>query len=129
VTPIPPRQVEEEFKGATQASIKSDDELNKAKADASSRVSKAQEDYQARINAAQTDRTTFVSQLESEAKQFSDLFPEYKKNPELFMRQRQTEVLGNIYENAYDIWHLPKGPKGQPLELRLQLNREPKESK
>jgi hypothetical protein len=61
--------------------------------------------------------------VNAEAKKFQDLLPKYEANPDLFLSVRQMETLQKVYADAYDKYPLPHG---QPIELRMQVNREPR---
>ena len=61
----------------------------------------------------------------AEAKKFSDLLPEYRKDPELFFRLRQTETLARVLANAQEKIFVAARPDGKPRELRITIGREP----
>ncbi len=122
---IPPRQLQAKFNEVIQASVKRDDGLNKARSYENEVLSKARGEAESRINAAQAERQRLVQIVSAEAKKFSDLLPEYQKNPELFTQLRQTETLQRVMANAEEKFFVRSREDGKPVELRLQLGREP----
>jgi membrane protease subunit HflK len=121
----PPRQLKEAFKNVLQAELKRSQVLNNARTNETYILTKASADAAARINEARTERVRLVEFVAAEAKRFSDLLPQYRANPELFAHQRLTETLGRVLTNAHDKFLIPQRPDGKPVEIRLQLNREP----
>ena len=77
------------------------------------------------LNTAETYRTRMVESLNAEKVRFLKLLPAYQSNPSLFVQQRVIESVGKVFTNAQDKMYLPTSTDGQPIELRLLLNREP----
>jgi modulator of FtsH protease HflK len=126
VRAIPPRQLTANFDAVLQAGIQRSKALNEARSYANQTISRARGEAAARINAGETERTRLVEFVAADARRFSDLLPAYRSNPELFIRQRQTETLQRILTNAETRkWVLPPAVAGRPRTLRLELN-EPK---
>jgi regulator of protease activity HflC (stomatin/prohibitin superfamily) len=65
-----------------------------------------------------------VTEISSRAKQFSDLLPKYRENPQLFVQQRFTDTLGRVLTNVQDKILVPESSDGNTLELRYLFNRE-----
>ena len=125
VQAIPPRQLQAKFNEVIQASVKRDDGLNKARSYENEVLSKARGEAESQINAAQAERERLVQIISAEAKKFSDLLPEYQKNPQLFTQLRQTETLQRVMANAQEKFFVRSREDGKPVELRMQLSREP----
>ena len=122
---IPPRQLKIEFGAVTEAGVKRDQNINAARSYENEVLSKARGEAASRINAGETEKTRLVEFVAAEAKKFSDLLPEYRKDPELFFRLRQTETLARVMANAQEKIFLAARPDGKPRELRITLGREP----
>jgi regulator of protease activity HflC (stomatin/prohibitin superfamily) len=99
--------------------------LNNARTNETHILTKASADSAAHLNEAETERVRLVEFVAAEAKRFSDLLPQYRANPELFTQQRLTEVMARILTNVQDKYFIPQRADGKPVEIRLQLNREP----
>ncbi len=122
---IPPRQLTAAFAAVLEAEVRRGKGLNDARSYENQMVNRAKSEAAARINAGETDRNRLVEFVAAEAKRFNDLLPAYRSNPEFFIQQRQTEVLQRVLTNAQDKIVLPDRPGGKPVELRIELNREP----
>lgn len=125
VRAIPPRQLQAKFNEVLQASVRRDDGMNKARTYENQVLSKARADAESKLNSAEAERTRLVKIVSAEAKQFSDLLPEYKRNPQLFTQLRQSETLQRVMANAQEKFFVRSREDGKPVELRLQLGREP----
>jgi membrane protease subunit HflK len=122
---IPPRQVKADFDKVSQAIVRRSKVLNDARSYENERLSRAKGDAAARLSAGETERNRLVEFVSAEANRFSELLPAYRSNPELFKRQHQIEVLQRLMTNVQDKLVLPEPVQGRPVELRLELNREP----
>ncbi len=98
--------------------------LNDARTIANQVTNKASADAQGRVNLAESERVQLVNEISGRAKQFSDLLPKYRDNPQLFVQQRLTETLGRVLTNVQDKILVPESADGQTLELRYLFNRE-----
>ncbi len=125
VQAIPPRQLQAKFNEVLQASVKRDDAMNRARSYENEVLSKARGEAESRLNAAQSDRDSLVKNVAAEAKQFSDLLPEYQRNPQLFTQLRQADTLQRVMTNVQEKFYVRSRADGKPVELRLQLSREP----
>ncbi len=74
-------------------------------------------------NAAETARIQLISQLASDATNFSGLLPRYRSNPNLFVQQRLMETLGRSLTNA-EKWLQPAPAGGKTIVNWILLNRE-----
>ena len=122
---IPPRQLKDKFNAVLEAGVKRDKALNEARSYENEILSKARGEAASRINTGETERTRLVEFVAAEAKKFSDLLPEYRKDPELFFRLRQTETLARVLANAQEKIFVAARPDGKPRELRITIGREP----
>jgi membrane protease subunit HflK len=124
VESIPPRQLKAAFDEVLTAEVKRNIALSDALTYANQTTNKASADAKGRINLAETDRAQLVNEISSRAKQFSELLPNYQKNPALFTQQRLTETEGRVLTNVQDKILVPESDDGQTLELRYLFNRE-----
>ena len=126
VKSVTPRQTRMAFNEVINAEQDNQKKILAARSYASKMLLEAQGEAEGRINAGKTDRTRLVQTLEGDADYFKNQLPYYQRNPDLFIRQRQTVALQRVLTNAQDKFFLPNRADGQPRELRLQLNREPR---
>jgi membrane protease subunit HflK len=126
---LPPRQVKADFDKVSQALVRRSKDLNGARSYENERLSRAKAEAAVRLNAGETERTRLVEFVAAEANRFSELLPAYRSNPDLFKRQHQVEVLQRLMTNVQDKLVLPEPIDGKPVELRLELNREPPKPK
>ena len=103
--------------------------VSEARSYADQVLSKARSDATNRINTAESDRTRVVQDITSFAKTFNQVLPRYQSNPDLFIQQRLVEKMAIVFTNAQDKMFLPTSANGEPVELRLLLNREPPKPK
>jgi modulator of FtsH protease HflK len=124
-----PRQLQGIFDQVTIAG----ENRNKALLDAHSHENQVLSEAGSRAasitNQAESARVSYVDSINADAKYFSQLLPQYKKNPALFAQLQLVEVMGRALTNVQDKWFLPERADGKPRELRLMLNREPPEPK
>jgi membrane protease subunit HflK len=78
-----------------------------------------------RTNIAESARSRLVEMVGAQAKEFTDVRPEYERDPEFFKRVRQMMALEEIYTNAQE---KILEPHQNSRELRLNLGREPQGS-
>ena len=120
---IPPRQLAKAFAAVLEADVRRSKVLNEARSYENTTLSRAAAEAAARKNAGETERNALVTSLRAEADNFNALLAQYEANPQLFMQQRQIEVLQRVVTNAQYRFVMPKGKGGQ-REVRLQLNPE-----
>jgi regulator of protease activity HflC (stomatin/prohibitin superfamily) len=75
-------------------------------------------------NAAEIARNRYVTALSADAKKFSDLLPQYRSNPNLFVQVQLAQTMQQALTNV-EKWIVPTSDNGKSTEVRLQLNREP----
>ncbi len=125
VQSLPPRQLKQAFDNVVTANQKSGQVIDGARSDASKTLGRAESEAVGLLNTAETYRTRMVESLNAEKVRFLKLLPAYQSNPSLFVQQRVIESVGKVFTNAQDKMYLPTSTDGQPIELRLLLNREP----
>jgi len=116
---IPPRQLKERFNAVAEAEARRGKVINEARNYESQTINRGRSEAAARTAAAEADRTGLVASLAAEAERFTHLLPQYRRNPELFIRQYQGETIHRVMTNAQEKWVLPPG------EIRLGLDRDP----
>ncbi len=122
--PIPPRKLKPEFEKVLAALVNRDKVLNEARSYENQTTSRAKSEAAVRINGGITESNLMVQLVVADAERFTELLPAYRRNPQLFMRQRQQETLQRVLANAEYKMVLPGVANGKPVEVRLQLNRE-----
>lgn len=126
---IPPRQLADMFKAATEASVRSDRVMSEAQSYANEASSRAQGDAAARRGIAESDRTRLVEAVAAEAKRFSDVLPQYRANPEFFVQSWRAEVVQRVFTNADERIYLADKRDGKKQTLWLPLSRTPLKQK
>jgi membrane protease subunit HflK len=122
--PIPPRKLRPEFEKVLAALVNRDKTLNQARSYENQTVSQAKSEAAVRINNGITESNLTVQLVAAEAQRFTELLPAYRRNPDLFKRQRQLETWQRVLTNAQYKMVLPRGVDGKPVEVRLQLGSE-----
>jgi membrane protease subunit HflK len=79
----------------------------------------------ARTNMAESARSRLVTMVEAQAKEFTNVWSVYERNPEFFKRITQMTALEKIYTNVQE---KILEPHQNSRELRLNLGREPQGS-
>jgi membrane protease subunit HflK len=120
-----PRQLADKFNAASEVAQRSGRIMSEAETYANETLSKAQGEAAVRLGTAESDRARLVGAVAAEAKFFSDALPEYRANPELYMRRRQADAVSRVFTNAQERIYLPARADGGPRTLRLDLSREP----
>lgn len=126
VKAMPPQSLVPKFQEYLQATIKRDNALSLAESYTNQVSSVARAEFESRTNKANADRVLTVQLVNAEAKKFEDLLPKYEANPQLFTSIRQMETLQRVYANVQDKYPVPHRMDGKPLEVRIQVNREPR---
>jgi len=121
----PPRQVAEKFRAALEASVRTERGLSEARSYANETMSKAQGEAAARLGTAQSERNRLVETVSAESKRFTDVLPQYRANPELFMRLWQAEVVQRVLTNAEERLFVPAPTDGSKKTLWVPLSRAP----
>ncbi len=125
VDKAPPRQLADVFAQVTEARQNQTRVLDDAHSYENGATNSADAQAAAILGEAQSARTRYVQTLRADAKAFSALLPNYQINPDLFKQQKLVQVMGEALTNADFKAYLPTSANGEPLELRLMLNREP----
>src|SRR5438445_2211404 len=68
-----------------------------------------------------------VTAVAAEAQKFTELLPNYQRNPGLFVRRMYTQALNQVLTNAEQKVYVPNRRDGKPWEFRLDLGRDPEE--
>ncbi|HXR47941.1 MAG TPA: protease modulator HflK [Candidatus Limnocylindrales bacterium] len=125
VDKAPPRQLADVFAQVTEARQNQTRVLDDAHTWENGVTNNAGAQAAAIVSEAQSARNRYVQSLQADAKAFSALLPNYQINPNLFKQQKLVQVMGEALTNADFKAYLPTSANGEPLELRLMLNREP----
>ena len=125
VRSIPPRQLKQAFDDVLKAEVNRNKALIEARSHENQVLSRASADAQSRTNTAESDRALLVAEISRNADQFRELLPKYRQNPNLFVQQRLTGTLGQVFTNAQEKIFVSRAADGRSRELRLLLNREP----
>ncbi|TSA41030.1 MAG: hypothetical protein D4R57_01120 [Verrucomicrobiales bacterium] len=120
-----PRQLDMAFQAVTDAKIKSDKAQTDAGSYRNTKMNEADGEAVARVNSAQAERNATVAKIKGDVSIFNDNLASYRRNPELFLQQRLVGTLGRAIASVDYKMYLPTTPDGKPIELRLNLNREP----
>lgn len=120
-----PRQLDQAFKFVTDAGQRARTVRTEAESYRNTKLSEAEGESAARLNTAHAERNDMVAKIEGDAAIFQKVLPYYQANPQLFVQQELTKVLGHAIAGVDYKMYLPTSPDGKPNELRLNLNREP----
>ena len=121
----PPRQLKEIFDQVTEARQNQNKVLDDAHSYENQATNSAGAQAAAIVSEARSARALYVQSLRADARAFSALLPNYQINPGLFKQQKLVQVMGESLTNADFKAYLPTPAHGEPVELRLMLNREP----
>jgi len=125
VESIPPRQLKDVFDQVTEARQNQNKVLDDAHSYENQATNSADAQAAAILSEARSARVLYVQSVQADAKAFSALLPNYEVNPGLFQQQKLVQVMGQALTNADFKAYLPTSASGEPVELRLMLNREP----
>lgn len=126
---IPPRYIKSAFDDVLAAEAERSRSVLNARGAAEAALSEAAAEATARTNAAQAARTREVAAVQAFARSFAEQLPQYRADPELFHQRKLIQTWQNILTRSGDKFYLPARTDGQPQEVRLQLNREPRSPK
>ncbi len=124
-----PRQLDQAFKSVTEAGQRRSTLLTEAQSYQNRKLNEAEAEAAARVNTAKAERNAMVAKIKGDAELFKKVLPAYRANPELFKQQELTRVLGRAIAGVDYKMYLPTSPEGEPVELRLNLNREPQKAR
>lgn len=122
----PPRQVKQAFDEVIAAEQELSKSINAARGYANEVLSKANGESNAVVNAGLAERSRLLQTVTADAQSFTNQLASFEKDKSLFTQRRLTETLERVMTNANDKWFLPARTEGQPRELRILLNPEPK---
>ena len=115
-----PRQVDVAFQVSVSASQGSEQTISKARTDAENTVIEAAGLAQEKIAEARAYRTKVVASARANADYLRQLLPEYRKHPELVVREIYQDAIERIFTNVNETFVIPKG-----AEWRILVNRDP----
>jgi len=128
VQSMAPRQLKEIFAQVATARQNRETLINGALSEANRISSQAGAQAASITNLAESARNRFVANIVADAGAFTKLRPEYERNPNLYTQMELAKAMPQILANAEKNF-LPVHADGKPVELRLQLNREPVQPK
>jgi membrane protease subunit HflK len=117
-----PGKLVKAFDSVTDADIRRSQGLNQARDYANQTLSQAGAQAQERRNAGEREADALVKAVQAEADTFKGLLSQYKANPDLFVQQRQNQVVQRVLTNAQYRLVLPRRSDGKPREVRIQIN-------
>jgi membrane protease subunit HflK len=120
----PPRQLKDTFDQVTRARENRSQMLDQAHSHENQVTNNAEAQASSIINQARSARARYVQSVQADAKAFSTLLPNYQINPGLFEQQELVQTIGQALTNVNFKASLPTTANGEPVELRLILNRE-----
>jgi membrane protease subunit HflK len=129
VDKAPPRQLADIFAKVTDARQNQTRVLDYAHSYENGITNSADAQAAAILSEAQSARTRYVQDVRADAAVLTNVLPNYLINPALFEQQKLVQVMGEALTNADFKAFLPTRANGEPVELRLMLNREPPEPK
>ncbi|MEW6301973.1 MAG: protease modulator HflK [Verrucomicrobiota bacterium] len=115
------------FEEVQQADLNRNARINSAHGEAEKIVLEARGESQAILSRARGASNQIVRAVDAEAKSFLAQLPAWEKDPELFRQRMLVQKMQTILTNAADKIYLPTASGGEKFELRLMLNREPKQ--
>ena len=122
----PPRQVKQAFDQVIAAEQELSKSINGARGYANEVSSKANGESNAVVNAGLAERSRLLQTVTADAQSFTNQLASFEKDRNLFTQRRLTESLERVMTNASEKWFMPERKDGQPRELRLQMNPEPR---
>ena len=125
VKSIAPRQLQDIFNKVTEAQQNRFQLLDQAHSDESQITNSADARAAAIVYEAIAASSNYVATVQSDAKSFSSLLTNYEVNPDLFKQMELVQTMAQVLTNANFKALTPTTTAGEPMELRLLLNREP----
>lgn len=127
---VAPKYVKESFDQVLAAEQDRSRAINQAQANASSTNSGAQALAKRMVFEAESETTRLIRKISTEANFFTSHLSQYQTNRNLLMSRLLTETLARVLTNEPDKkFAFPPDLNGKPYELRLNLNREPRNPK
>ncbi|HEX5398047.1 MAG TPA: protease modulator HflK [Verrucomicrobiae bacterium] len=125
VKSIPPRQLQDIFNQVTEAQQNRIQLLDAAHSAENQIINSADAQAAAIVYEAIAASSNYVANVQADAKRFSSLLPNYEVNPDLFKQMELVQTMGQVLTNVNFKALTPTTASGEPMELRLLLNREP----
>jgi membrane protease subunit HflK len=125
VDTIPPARLQPDFERVTSALSAAETQKNEAAAEQNTITNTAAADAVRRVSAAETEATNLVASVKADADRFTSLLPQYETTPGLVKSILYYRTLEDVMSGAAGKWYMPENPGGEPLEIRLQLSRQP----
>ena len=122
---VSPRQLEDIFNQVSAAQQRRVQVLDQAHSDENQITNTAGAQAAAIVYQAISASSNYVAKVQSDAKSFSSLLPNYKVNPDLFKQMQLVQAIGQALSNVNFQALLPTSAGGEPTEMRIMLNREP----
>jgi membrane protease subunit HflK len=119
-----PLKLRQAFAAVSEAEARRGKALLDVRSAANQALSQAQGEAAVRIARGESDTARMVQFVAAEANRFASLLPEYRKNPELFRKMRQSEALQRVFANPEVEKYMVPSRDGNPREIRIQINRE-----
>ena len=120
----PPMAAQHAFRAVFDAKNDSFSARNKAKSYAIKMRNLAESESVGLIADAQAYRTRVVASIKADTTYFKAMLKEYRKNPDIVLVSRYTDVLGDVLTLADDKFIIRTNENGKQ-EIRILLNREP----
>lgn len=121
----PPIAAAQSFRAVFDANNFKFTELEKARAYATKTKNEAESESVKIIANAESYRTRVVASIKADTKYFTAMLKEYRKNPNIVLVSRYSDVLGDVLNKTEDKFVIRANENGKQ-EIRLLLNREPK---
>lgn len=121
----PPLGAQRAFRAVFDAQNDSFSAQNKAKSYAIKMKNQAESESVGLIADAEAYRTRVVASIKADATYFKAMLKEYRKNPDIVLVSRYSEVLGDVLRLVDDKFVIRTNENGKQ-EIRILLNREPK---
>ena len=102
-------------------------QIEQAKSYANKKLNEAESESVKIVVNAQAYKTEVVANIKADSTYFQAMLKEYKKNPDVVLVSRYSEVLGEVLNLAKNKFVIRKNPTGDQ-ELRIMLNPEPKQN-
>ena len=119
-----PLKLRQAFAAVSEAEARRGKTLLDVRSAANQALSQAQGEAAVRIARGESDTARMVQFVAAEANRFASLLPEYRKNPALFRKMRQSEALQRLFANPEVEKYMVPSREGNPREIRIQINRE-----
>lgn len=124
----PPIAASQAFRAVFDANNFSFSEREKAKSYSTKTINEADSESVKIIADSEAYRTRVVASIKADTKYFKAMLKEYRKNPDIVLVSRYTEVLAEVLNSAEDKFVIRTNESGKQ-EIRLLLNREPQMKK